>query len=132
MWLTESLFFFFFLFHIKTRQMIIQWTLVLTNMVFNEFLVTSNKISRSLHFWLKKKAKKNTAFNEFLVISNRNIGSFLKFCHVFSEQYHISEFRSLFATFESLKSTKFPMHTVIPNSNSKYFHWNVSSFQIKL
>ena len=126
MWLTESLFFFFFLFHIKTRQMIIQWTLVLTN-----FLLHRTKSLGPFTFdW--KKAKKNTAFNEFLVISNRNIGSFLKFCHVFSEQYHISEFRSLFATFESLKSTKFPMHTVIPNSNSKYFHWNVSSFQIKL
>ena len=29
----------------------IQWTLVLKNMVFNEFLVIPNKISRSLHFW---------------------------------------------------------------------------------
>ena len=35
----------------------------------------------------------------------------------FSKQYHIFELRSLFATFESLKSVQFPMHVVVRNSN---------------
>ena len=51
----------------------------------------------------------NTVFNEFLIRSNKNIGFLLKFYHGFSEHYHILELRSLFATFESLKSVEFPM-----------------------
>lgn len=102
-------------------------------MVFNEFLVISNKISRSLHFWLWKLIQNlglaNTAFNEFLIISNKYIGFLLKFYHGFSEQYHIFELRSLFATFESLTSVEFPMYAVVRNSNSKHFHPNASSFQ---
>ena len=54
-----------------------------------------------------------TAFNDFLIISNKNIAFFLKFYNGFSEQYHISELQSLFATFESLKSLEFPMHVVV-------------------
>ena len=54
----------------------------------------------------------NTAFKEFLVISHKNIGFLLKFYQEFSEQYRIFELRSLFATFESLKSVEFPMHTI--------------------
>ena len=67
----------------------------------------------------------NTAFDEYLVISNKNIGFLLKFYHRFSEQNHILELRSLFATFESLKSVEFPIHAVVRNSDSKHFHSNV-------
>ena len=74
----------------------------------------------------------NTAFNEFLIISNKNIGFLLKFYHGLSEQYHIYELQSLCATFESLKSVEFSMHTVVRYSNSKRFDWDVSSFQIRL
>ena len=49
----------------------------------------------------------NTAFTEFLMISNlrigfisnKSIGFLIKFNHAFSEQYHIFELPSLFATF---------------------------------
>ena len=34
--------------------------------------------------------------------------------------------------FESLKSVEFPIHTLVPNSNSKDFHSNTPSFQITL
>ena len=67
----------------------------------------------------------NIAFNEYLVIWNKNIGFHLKFYGRFSEQNHIFDLRSLFATFESLKSVKFPMHALVRNSNSKHFHSNV-------
>ena len=63
----------------------------------------------------------NTTFNKFLIISKKNIGFLLKFYHGFSKQYHIFELRNLFTTFESLKSVKFPRHTVVQNSNSKNF-----------
>ena len=42
-----------------------EWTLVLTNMIFNESLVTSNKISRSLHFWLWKLSHKTVTKPRF-------------------------------------------------------------------
>ena len=63
----------------------------------------------------------NIAFNEYLVIWNKNIGFHLKFYGRFSEQNHIFDLRSLFATFESLKSVKFPMHALVRNSNSNTF-----------
>ena len=66
----------------------------------------------------------NTAFNKFLIIPNKNIGFLLKFYHEFGEQNHIFELRSLFATFESLKSVEFSMHPVVRNSNSKHFYLN--------
>ena len=64
----------------------------------------------------------NTTFNEFLIISYKDIGFILKFYHGFSDQHYIFKLRSLFATFESLKSVEFPLHTVVRNSNSKHFH----------
>ena len=107
----------------------LQWTLVLTNMVFNEFLVISNVVSfLAMKTLIQNLALKNTSFNDFL-ISNKNIGFLLKFRHGFREQYHIFELRSLFATFVSPKSVEFPMHAVVRNSNSKHFHSNASSFQ---
>ena len=74
----------------------------------------------------------NIAFNEFLIISNTSISFFLKFYHEISEQYHIFELRSLFATFKSLKSVEFPTYAVVRNSNLKHFYSNASSFQITL
>ena len=62
----------------------------------------------------------NSAFNEFLIISNENIGFLLKFYLRFGEEDHIFKLRSLFATFNSLRSVEFPMHAVVRNSNSKY------------
>ena len=35
-----------------------------------------------------------------------------------AKQYHIFKFRSLFATFKSLKSAVFSMHAVVQNLNS--------------
>ena len=81
---------------------------------------------------MQKLGLMNTTFNKFLIISKKNIGFLLKFYHGFSKQYHIFELRDLFTTFESLKSVKFPRHTVVQNSNSKNFHSNSSSFQITL
>ena len=46
----------------------------------------------------------------------------LKFYHGFSEKYHIFEHRTLFATFESLKSVEFGIHVIFRNSNLKHFH----------
>ena len=60
-----------------------------------------------------------TAFNEFLITSNKNIGFVVKFYHGFSEQYRIFELRSLFATFESLKSVEFSVHAVGSSSVAK-------------
>ena len=57
---------------------------------------------------------RSTTFNEFLsaILTSKGIGFLLKVYHGFSKQYHIFELRSLFATFESLKSVEFPMHTI--------------------
>ena len=74
----------------------------------------------------------NTAFNEFLIISNKNFGCLIKFYHGFSKHYHTFDLRSLFATFESLKSVEFTMHAVVRNSNLKHVRSNASSFQITL
>ena len=74
----------------------------------------------------------NTAFNEFLIILNKNIGFLFKFYHGLSELNHIFEFRSLFATAESLKSVEFPIHAVVRNSNSKHFHSMPNHFKLCL
>ena len=55
----------------------------------------------------------NTALNEFLIISNKNVGFLIKFYHGFSERYHTFELRSLFPTFESLKSVEIPIYAVV-------------------
>ena len=49
-----------------------------------------------------------------------------------SEQYRIFEIRNLFATFKSLESVEFLIHSVVRNSNSKHFHLNTLLFQISL
>ena len=41
----------------------------------------------------------STAFNKFLIILDKNVGFLLKFSHWFSQHYHISKLRSLFAIF---------------------------------
>ena len=55
----------------------------------------------------------NTALNEFLIMSNKNVGFLIKFYHGFSERYHTFELRSLFPTFESLKSVEIPIYAVV-------------------
>ena len=86
-------------------------------MVFNEFLDVSNKclgpIISDYEIQIQSLSLTNTAFKEFLIISHKNIGFLLKFYQEFSEQYRIFELRSLFATFESLKSVEFPMRAVV-------------------
>ena len=95
----------------------IQRALVLTNMVSNEFLVISNKISRSLSFLTMKTLiqnidLRNNAFNEFLIISNKNVN------HGVNKQYHILKLCSLFGNFDT---AEFLMHTAVPSSNSNIF-----------
>ena len=105
-------------------------------MVFNEFLDVSNKclgpIISDYEIQIQSLSLTNTAFKEFLIISHKNIGFLLKFYQEFSEQYRIFELRSLFATFESLKSVEFLMHTEFRNSNSKHFCSNASLLQFTL
>ena len=71
------------------------WTLILTNIVFNEFLVISNKISWSLHVGLWKltynPGLNNTTFSEFLIKSNKNI----KFSPQILSWQAVSYFRAL-------------------------------------
>ena len=94
----------------------LQWTLALTSIVFNKFLVILNKFSLVLHFWLQKLIQipnglTKTVFNNFLIL-NKNLG-FLKFHRGFREQY-IFELQSLFATFESMETVEFvEFHIVI-------------------
>ena len=78
----------------------------------------------------KSQLKANTAFSKFLIISNKAIGFLLKFYHGFSKYYHVFELRSLFTTFQSLKSVEVPMHVVVRSSDSKHFCSNASSCQI--
>ena len=93
----------------------IQETLALANMVFNEFLVISKKISPSfltIKSPIQNLGLTNTAFDKFLFMPNKNIGFLLKFYLGFSKQYHIFKSENLFATFESLRSVEFPMQTI--------------------
>ena len=90
----------------------LQWTLVLTNIVFNEFLETSNQSLRSLIFDYENSLTNLFTSNKFLITSNKNIGCLVKFYYGFSEQYRIFELQSLFAIFESLKFVKFPIHAI--------------------
>ena len=98
---------------------LIQWTLVLTNMVFNEFLVISNKISQSpSQFW--------PWFNEFLIIS---IYIYIYIYILVSSSNFIVDlegsiiFLSIDVHLELLNPStlKNPMHGVVQNSNSKYY-----------
>ena len=95
----------------------LQWTLALTTIVFNKFLVILNKFSLVLHFWLQKLIQipnglTKTIFNNFLIL-NKNLGFLLKFHRGFREQY-IFELQSLFATFESMETVEFvEFHFVI-------------------
>ena len=83
----------------------------------------------------------NTTFNEYLMILNWSIGFYieqisisflLQFYYGFSEQYHIFELPSLFATFKLMKFVKFLMYAVVQNSYSKHFDSNALPFQITL
>ena len=69
---------------------------------------------------IQKPELMNIVFNEFLAKSNKSIGFFLKFYHGFSEQYHIFELRSLFATFESLKAVG-----ILDICSTLKFEWRV-------
>ena len=90
----------------------LQWTLVLTNIVFNEFLEISNQSLGSLIFDYENFHTNLVTSNKFLITSNKNIGFLVTFYHGFSEQYRIFELQSLFAIFESLKFVKFPIHAI--------------------
>ena len=90
----------------------LQWTLVLTNIVFNESLEISNQSLGSLIFDYENFHTNLVTSNKFLITSNKNIGFLVTFYHGFSEQYRIFELQSLFAIFESLKFVKFPIHAI--------------------
>ena len=99
----------------------LSWILVLTNMVFNEFLVISTKISRAFHFWLWKTLIQNpgltnTTFREFPIISNKNIGFLLKFYHGY---FWASKFICNFWITEIYRISN-------ACSSWKHFHSNVS------
>ena len=116
---------------------LLQWTLVLMYMVFNEHVrYIEQNLSVPSIFSMKTLTQnhglRNTAFIEFLTISNKHIGFLLKFYHGFSQKYHIFELWSSSAIIESLKSVKFPMHEVARNSNSKHFYSHVLLFQTTL
>ena len=90
----------------------LQWTLVLTNIVFHESLEISNQSLGSLIFDYENFHTNLVTSNKFLITSNKNIGFLVTFYHGFSEQYRIFELQSLFAIFESLKFVKFPIHAI--------------------
>ena len=90
------------------------------------------KIYLRYAFLWKRYFSCSAAFDKFLIIWNKNIGFLLTFFQEFSKEYHIFELWSLFATFESLKFVDLPMHAVVRNLNSKYFHSNSLLFQITL
>ena len=90
----------------------LQWTLVLTNIVFNESLEISNQSLGSLIFDYENFHTNLVTSNKFLITSNKNIGFLVTFYHGFSEQYRIFELQSLFAIFESLKFVKFSIHAI--------------------
>ena len=90
----------------------LQWTLVLTNIVFHESLEISNQSLGSLIFDYENFHTNLVTSNKFLITSNKNIGFLVTFYHGFSEQYRIFELQSLFAIFESLKFVKFSIHAI--------------------
>ena len=124
--------------------------IILTNVVFNDFQVISNKI-----FWAPMKALiqslglPNTAFNKFLVISNKNIGFLLQFYLVFTKECDIFSSiviegaRTLFLFFKCIlkkqkqkkqsyylfKPILIPLHSKTQNSLQNYFSMTKFAFK---
>ena len=74
----------------EAKDQHIQWTLVLKNIVFNEWFIpcyTEQNLSVPSFLTMKNLIQNlgltNTTFKEFFIISSKNIAFFLKFYHGF-------------------------------------------------
>ena len=86
-------------------------------MVFNEFVVISNKISGPFIFVCEYSQAK-PRFNKHRIqhiphYVEQKIGFLFKVYYEFSEQYHIFELPRSHATSESMKPVEFAIHAVV-------------------
>ena len=87
-------------------------------MVFNEFVVISDKISGPFNFVYEYSHTKPPRFNKHRIQDiphyvEQTIGLLFKVYYEFSERYHIFELPRSHATSESMKPIEFAIHAIV-------------------